>query len=273
MRRAFQNKKLLVENEVFLGVSLGWDYCAEHEWGIEKMRNHFGIDKSKMGVDSRTISKGEVLFKEDKNLCVFTSRKPYGLKDDYKAQDLLSYEMKGRDGYDLECAWDEGDFCISTTKKETFHLLRELYEAFQKYNGVICFMKSELPVFCNSSLCVLIKDRIPEKAKEEMYLADKEYKDLIEYEKEIGVTDLKEKAKGSGYKGDKYFVACSPRWIDYGDAENREKRKKELNTKYDIQFWINYSDNDDNYGWYLAEEIIKWLSTPGLKLTQIRKAH
>lgn len=44
-----------------------------------------------------------------------------------------------------------------------------------------------------------------------------------------------------------------------------------MGTKYDIHFWINYSDDDDNFGWYIAEDIIKWLSTPGLKLKSLNK--
>lgn len=66
-------------------------------------------------------------------------------------------------------------------------------------------------------------------------------------------------------------MACSPYWIDYNDQKRRKQIKKQYNTKYDIHFWINYSDDDDNFGWYTAEDIINWLSTPGLKLTQISK--
>ncbi len=110
-----------------------------------------------------------------------------------------------------------------------------------------------------------------------MYQVDKKHHDLYEYEKEIGVTKLKEDGLeeyrndngGKTGKG-KYFMACSPRWIDYENEENREKRKKEMGTKYDVQFWVNYAD-DDNYGWYTTEDIIKWLSTPGLKLKSLDK--
>ena len=68
-------------------------------------------------------------------------------------------------------------------------------------------------------------------------------------------------------------MACSARWIDYENTKNREQHKTRLKTKYDITYWINYSDDDNNYGHYIVEEIQQWLSTPGLKLTQIRKAN
>jgi len=98
-----------------------------------------------------------------------------------------------------------------------------------------------------------------------MYYVDKKAIDLINYEKSIGMTDLKNKKSGQYSKGKKYFMACSPKWINYEDEKAREERKKELETKYDIRYWVNYSDNDDNWGWYNVETIKKWLETPNLK--------
>ena len=65
-------------------------------------------------------------------------------------------------------------------------------------------------------------------------------------------------------------MACSPKWICYGDEEAREATKKKMNTQYDIMYWINYSDADDNFGWYTVEEIKEWL-TGNKKLVEIRK--
>jgi hypothetical protein len=227
-----------------------------------------------MGVDGRSITKGDVMFMNDGETCVLTSRKPWFSwekpKENITITDLLSHELQNM-YKDFECAWDEENFCIATKDKSLFPYMEELNEAFKNKNIVIGFIKSELPVFANSSLSVLIKDKLPKSITDSMYNVDKAAFDLIEYEKKIGVTKLKEKTRGNGYKGEKYFMACSPSWIDYEDAKNREKRKKEMDTKFDIMFWINYSDDDDNYGWYKAEDIIKWLSTPGLKLKSLNK--
>lgn len=273
MRKSFHNTKLFLENNIFYGVSLGYDYCAEHEWGHKGMKNYFGMDSSKMGIDSRKISKGEVFFKEDEDLCVLTSRKPYNLKENYTAKDILANDIRHFGNTGVECAWDERDFCIATKDKNKFPLFRELHEAFQKKNVAIAFLKNtDLNVFENSSLSLLIADKLPKQVTDSMFLVDKKAKELSEYEEKIGVAELKKKAKqNSGYKGDKYFMACSPSWIDYENAENREEQKKKMKTQYDIMFWINYSDDDDNYGWYKAEDIIKWLSTPGLKLKSMNQ--
>ena len=276
MRRAYNNVKLIMDGETFLGVSLGFDFCAEHEWGTKGIKEKFGIDTNKMGVDGRTITRGDVLFKKDKDLCVLTSRDPWKYRDKKPetttTKDLQAHDINFYDEKKLETAWDEDDFCIASNDPEHFPYIEELAGNFKKKNIVIAYMSSGLAAFENASLCVLIKDKLPKEALDEMYFVDKKAKDLVEYEKKIGVTDLKEKAsKNYSYKGDKYFMACSPRWIDYENEEHREKRKKELGTEYDIQFWINYSDDDDNYGWYIAEDIIKWLSTPGLKLKSLNK--
>ena len=270
MRRAFNNTKFITENDVFYGISLGWDYTSEHEWGIKGIKRNFGINEE-MGVKGRTITKGDVLFKEDENLCVLTSRKPWELKEDYTANDILAYDLKNM-GKNLECAWDENDFCIASKNKDDYPKIKEIYNAFNTKNIVIAFIKSGLPAFTNSSLCILLLDRIPKEIIDSMYAVDKKYEDLIKYEKKIGITKLKEKAKEEyKYKGNHYFMACSPKWIDYEDKKNREILKKDKGTKYDIQYWVNYSDDDDNYGWYIAEDIIKWLSTPGLKLKSLNK--
>ena len=271
MRRAYNNKSLLIENGVFYGVSLGYDFCSEHEWGIKGIREKFGINSNVLGVDGRKINKSNVIFKKDNNLCVLTSHDPYWYsdkKEEHQIKDLLPHELVGM-YHEFECAWDERDFCIATKNKDQFNYIEELYEAFKNNNIVITFLNSKLPVFENSSLSILILDRLPEEAKQEMYNVDKKQVDLYEYEKKIGVTKLKE--NGAGYKKEKYFMACSPRWINYEDPVEREKQKQKMGTEYDIMFWINYSDDDDNYGWYKAEDIIKWLSTPGLKLKSLNK--
>ena len=267
MRKGTSNVKVISEGTTFYGISLGYDYCAEHEWGTAGITRKFGIDKEKMGIESRKITKHDRIYLETHgDYVMLTSRR------NYKDKSIIeNYIPKYKtNGIELETGWNEDDFYILTTTEIVKDYLSELYHAFQ--NNDIAIAKLAGGVFANSSLSILIASRIPQDQVDAMYNVDKKAHDLREYEKEIGLADLKEKAKSSGYQGNHYFMACSPSWINYEDAEAREERKKQLETKYDIQIWINYSDDDNNYGWYTAEEIIKWLSTPGLKLTQIRKA-
>lgn len=88
---------------------------------------------------------------------------------------------------------------------------------------------------------------------------------LKTYEMQIGLWKLKEeqiqlRRQTNGNKG-KYWMALSPKWID-------EERKKATKTEYEIDYWVNYGDNN-TYGWFTVEQIIKWLTTPELQLSEL----
>lgn len=299
MRTASQDYGIIVIDDKFIGIALGYDYCAEHEWGIEKMRESFGIPKSNkdnLGIKNRTITKcvDNLIFKEEnfkgsKCAILYTGYRynsyeeslkniPYGLND-YKNTILWRIEYdkkhpsKHREPKDsILTAWDESSFGIGVIGEKEVGYLKELYEALKNNNVSIAFINL-MPKnpFSNSSLTLLITDRVPQEALDGMYAADKEYYDREEYEENIGMKKIiKKHGNENGYNGLHYFIACSPKWIDYKDSKNREKRKKELKTKYDIQYWINYSDDDDNHGWYTVEQIKEWL-TGNKKLTEIVK--
>jgi len=267
MRRAFNNVGFVGEDDIIFGVSLGSDFTSEHEWGYGGIKRKFDINDKKSGIKGRKINKvGTILYAENDEMCVLTSREPWDEKKEYTPEDLLASDISGfMNDNGLETAWNEDDFCVASNKKEDFHYLKEMYEAFQKKNIAICFINAQMPAFDNASLSILVVDKLPKTVTDAMAYADKKSDNLIAYEKKIGITKLKEKNE------EKYFMACNPRWIDYDDPVVREEMKKELGTKYDVRFWVNYSDDDDNYGWYTGEQIIEWLSTPGLKLKSLNK--
>lgn len=269
MRQAYNNVKVIIEDDIFLGISLGYDYAAEHEWGIEDMRRRLGIDDTKLGVEGRRITNPtHITLLEDNNTTLITSRP--------NSDNTLEGSLWVFRGYDLNekevfTAWNSEAFAVASNKTEVREYIRQLFDAAKKNDVIIGFVK-ENSAFKGTSMCLLIESALPQDIRDTFYNVDKSAFDLIEYEKKIGLTDLKEVAKSAGYKGEHYFMACSPKWIDYDDVENREAVKKRWNTQYDILYWVNYSDDDDNYGWYCVEEIKEWLSTPGLKLKQIRYA-
>jgi hypothetical protein len=293
MRKAYNDYSLIVDGDKFIGVSLGYDFTSEHEWGIDDMKRLFGMpepSKKNMGVKNRTITicPKSLVFKEEKKGAVLWTA--YHSWDDKIREDLptdlknyikdiewqIKYEKehpssdrKAKDP--MISAWDGGTFGVAVVGTKEVGYLKELYEAFQQKNVVIARLNiGGANPFSNASLSLLIADRLPQYALDGFYSADKEYYDREDYEEKIGMKKIIRKHKG-GYHEDKYFMACSPKWIDYRDAVNREKRKAEMKTKYDIQYWINYSDDDNNYGWYTVEEIKKWLTTPKLHLVDIRK--
>lgn len=269
MRQAYNNVKVIIEDDVFLGISLGYDYAAEHEWGIEDMRRRLGIDETKMGVEGRRITNPDrIALLEDDNTTLITSRPN---SDNTLTSSLWVFRGCDLNEKEVFTAWNSEAFAVASNKAEVREYIRQLFAAAKKNDVIIGFVK-ENSAFKGTSMCLLIESALTQDIRDTFYNVDKSAFDLIEYEKEIGLTDLKEVAKSAGYKGEHYFMACSPKWIDYDDAENREDVKKRWDTQYNILYWVNYSDDDDNYGWYCVEEIKQWLSTPGLKLKQIRYA-
>jgi hypothetical protein len=313
MRKAFNDYGFLVDDDIFIGISLGYDYCAEHEWGIKGIKSTFGIPeettRKNMGIKSRTITicPENLLFEKDgKDGAVLwtgwqsyfdkkvKTELPRDLKDykkriksdmKWEAEAKKRYEAKGetyrRDEKDpMISAWSERDFGVAVYGEEKVAWLEYLYEQFKKKNVAITRLNiSGDNPFANASLSLVIVDRLPDYALDALYNGDKKYLDLEDYEKKIGMVKIKEKARENSHKRNKdshmgsykqlhYYMACSPDWINYEDEEAREARKKELGTKYDIQYWINYADDDDIAGWYTVEVIKKWL-TGNKKLSEV----
>lgn len=57
MRKGYEAFIISAEDQL-LGINLGADYCSEHEWGIDKIRNAFGIlpsivDETKFGANAQ----------------------------------------------------------------------------------------------------------------------------------------------------------------------------------------------------------------------------
>jgi len=296
MRKACNNYNLIVNDDKFIGVALGFDFTSEHEWGIEELRRICGIpesNKKNMGVKNRTISICPMLILNEETInniphaILYTGNRYHTLEENkkyvpdelkYYAEDLKRHEeirKKFPNDKDLKdnliTAWDESSFGVAVRGEKEVGYLKELHQEFLNKNIVIAITSMGNP-FGGSSLSLLIADRIPKDVIDLMYNADKKYWDRIDYEEKIGMKKLVDKNKSNEYHSLHYFMACSSRWINYEDEENREKIKAENDTKYDIRYWVNYSDDDNNSGWYTVEEIKQWL-TGTKKLTEIRKAH
>ena len=83
MRQSYGGNIIYNKNNEFVGVNLGADFCAEHEWGIQRMCTRLGVANNSItvGVDRRKITKGEsvdggqVTIKKKKYF--YISRRPF----------------------------------------------------------------------------------------------------------------------------------------------------------------------------------------------------
>ena len=71
MREAYHGKEILKDDdENFYGINLGYDYCAEHEFGLKELEYALGINKDLIGIEGRKqTSKGRYV------TCSFTKNK------------------------------------------------------------------------------------------------------------------------------------------------------------------------------------------------------
>ena len=270
MRRGYSNVKLIQDENTFYGVSLGFDFCAEHEWGIDGLVRMFGIDRSKMGIDGRTITINKTVFVSDGDFALLRTPS-YSVKEGVSLKDALPRDFFiNKDNDHLQTAWSKDDFGVLVKGAENITKLELLRDAFANNDVAITSIKNQKDnPFEGTSLSLLIVSKLPEDIKQSIYMVDKEAFDLKEYCDKIGMTELLSGRRE--YKAPKYFLVCSPRWIDYTDHVYRDEYKKKMNTEYDIMYWVNYSDDDDNYGWYTVEDIKRWQTTPDLRLKQIKE--
>lgn len=159
MRRGTQDVGLITNDlgiEV-IGVNLGWDFVAEHEWGIKKLRAALGIPEVPVGYMERRINpRTDVVFQdrnEGREAVLFYSPAWGGRKQDgFKDFPELREAPRTYDG--IVGAWCDGDFGVHATTPESVAALRMVYAAFQAGNCVLTYGGSNTP-FGNSGLCLV----------------------------------------------------------------------------------------------------------------------
>lgn len=277
MRRGYDSELIKDDNGNLLGFNLGADYCAEHEWGIDGVKKHFGINVDSgekpfsswwknligikqlpiLGIEKRAISKCPELvvgscdisvkdYKSPKSKAVKHTIFYIGFKPYYYSDNKIEgFEMEIKKGiYSVKESenvwgwWGEQDFLIASTDKAA---IEELHEALQNIDVTISVGGGH--VFQNGGLHFMIKSRISEDVVKEVYETDLDYFNLKKAAVDTGIYDKLEQAG-------KKFYALSPRWKD--------EQKKE------IVFWLNPQEQQtNNCGWYTVSDLNEWIKGKG----------
>lgn len=280
IRKAFSDYNFLIDNEDnFIGVCLGYDFTSEHEWGINGMVSLFGIPaltKKNKGIKSRTITidiKDQLIYKEvGEYTMLYIGYKGYDDKvNDRLPSDLENYKSnierlieKGKDA--LVTGWCDSAFAVIVKGTKERENLKELRDAFHSKNVAITYLSVAKNVFANSSLALLIKDKIPQNVLDNMKEADQHSLDLSKVRSQHNFLD---KLKNTKKFGDYGLHACSPKFIAYGKDKNELKSEQEkYNTKHDVIYWINSSDV---YGWFSVEAITKLVKEKNYSVEDFKK--
>jgi len=289
MKSSFDGVIWRDDHGTFVGLSLGADFTAEHEWGIKGLRRFLGIDTSRMGVEKRATHipeksrdylkrvRGEkyeaLIFRQ-----IFSYEKdreyPEGkeldtLVENYKfiggqlIPKYKHYPKKGLDPeWDFSGAWDENSFGILVPKKN-FSILDALQKSLLNDDALVYLGGSENP-FSNSGLCIVVRSRLPEGLCNQMEEKDREHQSLLKDAEKTGIEKTLEKA------GKRWFSLSPKRpFVDNGDGTYRpfiSSTREETNTitKHNVVFWLNPMEQSiHNSGWFTVEQLEEWAKDSG----------
>lgn len=180
--RLGHKSEIIIHDSKLIGINLGADYVAEHEWGIKELRNSFGITtesvKDKIGFEStkiQTIASKFGFFngknnshgagfgrytdsdKNDANNFFYKEEKKFNTYE--KAlQEMESKLFRSGSVVEISGSWDSSSFAFLMIDRHKKHY-DDLVEAFEKRNIAISLGAGH--VFENGGLNFLIYDRIP----------------------------------------------------------------------------------------------------------------
>lgn len=280
MKKAFRNYNLIFDDrkQEAIGISLGFDFTAEHEWGIGGIEEAFGIQeiniddhvkkikKNKLGINTRIAT-------TDKN--IVTTYFTHGEKSYYvfyvertnhnyvEEKSLIDTIIK-RFGYVLDqdiqengvfTAWSSGELCFIVGEKHK-ELPEKFKEAAKKSNLFVGLLDNYNP-FSNSSLTLFLVDRLTKNFKKSLLESDKDKIELRKADTATGIRDELEKKESewiekygkTSFRSPWSYLSLRPKW------------KTKEDTKYKVVYWLNPVDQKlVNSGWYTVEELMKWVN-------------
>jgi hypothetical protein len=249
MRRAFSDTDVITDsNGQIIGVNLGYDYCAEHEWGINSLYRSFGMKlEDELGYESRKNTVvPEKLFHISKKGSAVLIFHPYfsSPKDLEHVIKRELYLSDGPEGKKMVGAWDESSFGLHVPLAQR-EIPKMLYDAFQANNGVIMLSGKKNP-FANNGLLLLDYAQIPEDIKVQARADDKAGREqqamFRKMEQESGVFEL---LKNSGKRF--YYLGI-----------------RRLDEKGQPSWWLNPSEQHKyESGWYTTEQLKLWAEDKG----------
>lgn len=244
MRRAGYNSSFIFDNNVLVGVILEADFTAEHEFGINNLKEAFGITENprRFGIKNRVAHQvpKHVYYQENNEYAVLMVLKSWHRDANccFKLYDNELYLDNGFAG-----AWDGSSFGIKVTK-ENIPYLKEIYHAILDKNIIIMIGGKSQNLY-RGGLFIGILDKIPETAKIDLYNSDRDWYNLTCDAKKTGIYQKLEKA------GKKYY-ALSPAYTNKN------------NTKYKVHFFLNPREQHlYNFGWFTVEELEDWAQNKG----------
>ncbi len=267
MRRGYKSDWLMNEEHT-IGVNLGADFCAEHEWGIEGLMQTFGIenDESIMGIERYRIRtpKDDCVFliEENKNNAALIVVRDYDAKYlvGKKLGEFQELSMSVND--ELVTAWCKDSLGIRVKKPKNIKKLKQIHKAIMNREAAIWLGGGW--VFQNAGLVIGIIKQIPEHLRKEMYDVHIDRQKLKEAAAEIDIRERidafnEEYAKQhnnefySRFQPPCGYLSLSPKWLGASRT-----------SKYRVMYWLNPRNFEtQESGYYTVEELELWMKGEG----------
>ena len=267
MKRGENKCGLLLQGNSILGISLGFDFAAEHEWGIKKLKNKLGIPEEIKTWKDYLIKKNVYARhhfeeKDKTNWSFITSL------DASKGVPRRVYEYihsMPNDDF-INCWWDGDDFLIifnwnvGNTQED---LLDQLYNLFKNKRMMVAvgsiYEYLDKESFEIGGLVFVDSKKVPNKVLTQVDREIKAKENLHKNVDKSGIVD-RVKAKQKEWR-EQYPNSMDTPW-DYFALSPKETTDE--NTAYDFVFWLNPRHQQDlMFGWVTVEDLEDWINEKG----------
>lgn len=271
MRRGNKPEILKDDDGMLIGINLGYDHVAEHEWGIEDLERAFGMPERRRGYNlfgdtvseiSGAVCRTITECPEALKFVPYSNGNAYLVYDRYwryanRDLSVFASDLYLHRGDVMATGWSGQDFGVRIEGKDGEVILGAIYEAFKRKDAMIFLSGNHGNPFANSGLVLAIRSRMPEEVIDSMYEADHDALDIAQADADIETdTGLKAKLKEAG----KRYYALSPSWR----TEHRDEKGKMKRTKFRLIYWLNPQGQDENhFGWYTVEDLLRWAKGKG----------
>lgn len=258
MRLATNSYEPVIIGDTVFGVNLGFDFCAEHEWGFKWAARHLGRPATPtrdcLGVKARTTTKHDPEFAielvESGDALWLCGRAAYEIN-----YTPLSEAAKGKPSSrnfealyrfsrskPFVAGWSgAGGFCVVGRNDDAQRAIRAAHDALI---GDHCFIVQggDNP-FGAGGLKLIDAALIPEGVDTDLRARDISALDL---EDTVAASGIRERLRTAGCE----YYALSPRWED--------------EAKGTFTFWLNPMQQDrNNYGWFSLADLEAWIAGEG----------
>lgn len=273
MRPASQDIQWITNGrDEVVGLSLGHDMCAEHEWGVKALHQALGLTGG-LGVEGRTATQAAPFFRFETYkhslpkergslkapekwpaavLCVKAYTSDWDTDPTDSVLDLVkNYRLRflGNPGDrwykserdNISTAWSQEGFIIHVRGEENVKHLTELAQLFRKND--LALADPHVLGFSRSGLSVVAPSRMLPEEKAKVMEDDVAMAKLVAAAKATGIEEV---LKDAG----KHYYALSPAWTDESQTA--------------VRFYLNPREQKKfNFGWYTVDQLKAWANDAG----------